>query len=281
MVGYSIILKSQVMSPSPTISVLIPAYNAEKTIRRAMASVLRQTLQPFEILIVDDGSTDNTESVVKEICGDLDPDFIKYVKLDSNYGVYYARNVGWNMARGEFLALLDADDSWHPQKLEIQAGYMAKHDEITLTAHKCICLSGNNCESIVPDQWKTSAISAWQLMLSYQFWTPSVMLRTNIPFRFDPQKRFSGDRVMWIELAFKDYKITRLDLSLGYIHKAPFGEGGLSSRLWETEKSELGNLTQVRKMGFINRGQEIVLKSWSLMKYVRRLIISWRRQSVS
>ncbi len=269
------------MSPPPTVSVLIPTYNAEITIRRALSSVLRQTLQPLEILIVDDGSTDNTASVVEEISRDLDPDFLKYVKLDSNHGVYYARNIGWDMARGEFLALLDADDSWHRQKLEIQAGYMAKHNELSLTAHKCICSAEDDCESAIPQQWETSAISAWQLMISYQFWTPSVMLRTGIPFRFDPQKRFSGDRILWIELVFKKHKAVRLELPLGYIHKAPFGERGLSSRLWETEKSELDNLTQVRKMGFINRGQEIVLKSWSLMKYVRRLIISWRRQSVS
>jgi len=265
------------MSHLPTVSVLIPTYNAEKTILRALSSVLAQTLQPIEIIVVDDGSTDNTASVVEGFSRDLKPDLLKYIRLDSNYGVYHARNVGWDMACGEFLAFLDSDDSWHPRKLEIQANYMADHDELTLTAHKCICLSNNNCESVVPEQWKVSSISAWQLMTSYQFWTPSVMLRTEIPFRFDPQKRFSGDRMLWIELVFKEHKAARLELSLGCIHKAPFGESGLSSRLWETEKSELDNLTQVRKMGFINRGQELVLKSWSLIKYVRRLYVSWRR----
>jgi len=150
------------MSQPITVSVLIPTYNAEKTIRRALSSVLAQTLQPIEILVVDDGSTDNTASVVEQISHGLKADFLKYVKLDSNYGVYHARNVGWDMACGEFLAFLDSDDSWHPQKLEIQAGYMASHDELTLTAHRCICLSEKNCESLLPEQWKVSSISAWQ-----------------------------------------------------------------------------------------------------------------------
>lgn len=265
------------MSQVPTVSVLIPTYNSEQTICRALSSVFAQTLQPIEVIVVDDSSSDGTVSLVKRFCSKLKPGFLKIVELGSNYGVYHARNVGWDMACGEFLAFLDADDSWHPQKLEIQARYMAKHNELTLTAHKCVCLSEYNAHPIVPQQWNIAIISAWQLMISYQFWTPSVMLRTEIPYRFDPQKRYSGDRMLWIELLFNGHKAARLELSLAYLYKAPYGESGLSSCLWETEKSELDNFTQLRKMGVLNRGQEIALKSWSLLKYVRRLYISWRR----
>lgn len=66
------------MSHNPTVTALIPTYNAEKTIRRALSSVLEQTLQPIEIIIVDDASTDNTTSVVEEISRELKPDFLKY-----------------------------------------------------------------------------------------------------------------------------------------------------------------------------------------------------------
>jgi len=111
-----------------SVSVIIPAYNAAEYIGRAIESILAQTLQPFEIIVVDDGSVDNTISVVKEFSHQLKDDFLKLVELDSNHGPGYARNVGWDMASGQFLAFLDSDDSWHHKKLEIVMKYFPEAD---------------------------------------------------------------------------------------------------------------------------------------------------------
>ena len=270
-------LENSKMSQIPSVGVLIPTYNSEKTIARAISSVLAQTLRPIEVIVVDDGSTDDTVGVVKSLCSDLKPGFLKLIELGSNCGVYHARNVGWDAATGEFLALLDSDDSWHPRKLQIQAEYMVKHNELALTAHRGICLSENDQPPTLPQNWNVAVMTPWKLMVTYQFWTPSVMLRTDLPFRFDPQKRYSADRLLWIQLLFNGYKAVRLELPLAYLYKAPYGEAGLSSHLWETEKSELDNFTQLRQMGFLNRPQEMTLKAWALLKYVRRVWVS-RRQ---
>ncbi len=269
------------MSSNPLISVLIPTFNSEQCICRALASVFAQTLQPIEIIVVDDGSTDGTVPLVKSFCGGLKPGLLKLAELGSNHGVYHARNVGWDMASGQFLALLDSDDSWHRSKLEIQANYMVNHDELALTAHRCICLSEDDTPPVIPQHWNVASIAAWQLMVSYQFWTPSVMMRADLPYRFDPAKRYSGDRLLWIQLLLNGYKAARLELPLAYLYKAPYGERGLSSHLWETEKSELDNFSRLRQMGFLNRGQEFALKVWAFLKYVRRVVVCWKRRYVA
>jgi len=151
------------MSKGPMVSVLIPTYNSEKTICRALSSVFVQTLQPIEIIVVDDGSTDGTVSLVKKFYGELKPGLLKLVELGSNHGVYYARNVGWDIASGEFLAFLDSDDSWHPRKLEIQANYMVNHAELTLTAHRGVVrLSEDDEPFIIPQDWHATPIGRWQ-----------------------------------------------------------------------------------------------------------------------
>jgi glycosyltransferase involved in cell wall biosynthesis len=180
------------------------------------------------------------------------------------------------MASGQFLALLDSDDSWHPRKLEIQAIYMLKHSELTLTGHRFICLSEHATPPILPETWSVKPISGWQLLVSYQFSTPSVMLKREIPYRFDPSKRYCGDRQLLLQIVLDGYKVARLELPLVYLYKAPYGEAGLSSHLWETEKSELEIFRRLREMGLLNRGQEIALKGWSFLKYMRRVVVCWK-----
>jgi glycosyltransferase involved in cell wall biosynthesis len=103
------------------ISVIIPAHNAARFIRRTLASVLRQTHAALEAIVVDDGSTDETAAIVEEIAsGDGRLRLLRSRKL----GVSAARNLGIAQARGDLIAPLDADDIWHPQKLQKQLAVM-------------------------------------------------------------------------------------------------------------------------------------------------------------
>ncbi len=104
------------MNKSPTVSVIIPTYNRAHLIGRAIQSVLNQTYQDFEIIVVDDGSTDNTEEVMKR----FNDERIKYIKHEQNKGEAAARNTGIKIARGEYIAFQDSDDEWLPEKLEKQ-----------------------------------------------------------------------------------------------------------------------------------------------------------------
>ena len=270
------------MSQVPTVSVLIPTYNSKQTICRALSSVFAQTLQPIEVIVVDDGSTDGTVPLVKSFCSGLKHGFLELVRLDQNYGPGYARNAGWNMASGEFLAFLDSDDSWHRRKLEIQVGYMVKHKDITLTGHKCVRVSRNEDSPALPKNWRVERFSAWQLLMFGSFLlTPSVIMRCQVPYRFDPYKRYGQDRLLWLQIVLNGYKAARLELPLAYTYKAPYGEAGQSGNLWGLEKGELDIFLQLRQMGFLNRGQEILLKGWSLLKYMRRVVVCWKRRYVA
>lgn len=102
--------------PMPTVSVIIPTYNREQLLGRAIQSVLAQTYQDFELIIVDDGSTDNTERLVKS----FNSEKIRYIWHRENKGTSAARNTGIQSAKGDYIALQDSDDEWLPDKLEKQ-----------------------------------------------------------------------------------------------------------------------------------------------------------------
>lgn len=109
----------------PQVSVIIPTYNYGGFIKRAIRSVLRQTFEDFELIVVDDGSTDHTEAIVKSI-----PDRrIKYLRHTKNRGGNAARNTGLRAASGSYLAFLDSDDEWLPDKLDLQIKLFAESNE--------------------------------------------------------------------------------------------------------------------------------------------------------
>ena len=108
----------------PKVSVIIPTYNRELLIARAIDSVLAQTYRDFEIIVVDDGSRDNTRNLLAAYTGK-----IKYVYQD-NQGISAARNLGIRETSGKYIAFLDSDDYWTPEKLELQVDILDKHDHV-------------------------------------------------------------------------------------------------------------------------------------------------------
>jgi len=123
---------------SAKISVVIPVYNGGKFIADAVNSVLKQTYKNFEIIVVDDGSTDNTDSVLRSFSGK-----IMYLKTDHS-GVSNARNEGIMNAQGEYVAFLDQDDLFHPARLEITVDYLVSHPETAMiyTSAKRMLMDG-------------------------------------------------------------------------------------------------------------------------------------------
>ena len=109
---------------SPKSSVVVPTYNYGRFIEKAIESALAQTLRPSEVIVVDDGSTDDTEEVVRRF-----GDAVRYFRQE-NAGVSAARNRGAAESTGEYIAFLDADDIWEPEKLEKQMAKFAEDPEI-------------------------------------------------------------------------------------------------------------------------------------------------------
>jgi glycosyltransferase involved in cell wall biosynthesis len=111
----------------PAVSVIIPTYNRAAWVQEAAASVLAQTFRDFELLVVDDGSTDDTFEALAAVDGQLD-----LLRLEQRQGVSAARNRGAAAARGEWLAFLDSDDLWLPQKLSRQMHYLKSHPDCAI-----------------------------------------------------------------------------------------------------------------------------------------------------
>lgn len=159
----------------PLVTVVIPVCNREKTILRAINSVLWQTYKNIELIVVDDGSTDATVEVV-ENCKD---DRIQVIRLAHNHGANYARNRGIEQARGEFIAFQDSDDEWLEDKLDRQISYMIKEG---LRASFCpyILCDGPNMQ-IVPynylDGSHDSAGLIKQLKMENIVGTPTLVVR--------------------------------------------------------------------------------------------------------
>lgn len=114
------------------VSVLTPVYNGEKHLQEMVDSILRQTLQDFEFIIINDGSTDGTEEIIKSY---NDPR-IRYFSNDKNRGIAYSFNRAIDLANGNFLAVAEADDVSHPRRLEIQAAYMQANKNVGFVCSK-------------------------------------------------------------------------------------------------------------------------------------------------
>src|SRR5436309_7380613 len=115
----------------PKVSVIIPVFNGERYIRQTIESVLAQTYRDFELLVIDDGSTDGTAEAVKEYEKDL-----RYVH-QGNGGASKARNQGIRFSQGKYIAFLDADDLWEPEKLTIQVEFLERNPKIGLVHCNC------------------------------------------------------------------------------------------------------------------------------------------------
>ncbi|MGM9837770.1 MAG: glycosyltransferase family 2 protein [Paludibacteraceae bacterium] len=117
----------------PRISILLPAYNAARYLREAVESMLMQTYRDFELLLLNDGSTDSTEQIALELANS--DERIRYIRNPHNVGLANTLNRGLSLAQGEFIARMDADDISLPTRLETQVRYLDAHPDVML----CSC----------------------------------------------------------------------------------------------------------------------------------------------
>ena len=129
------------------VSVIMPTFNRAETISKAIQSVYEQTYKNWELIIIDDASTDNTEDIVKTI----DDERIKYVKNECNRGANFSRNYGCKMAQGEYLAFLDSDNYWLSEKLEKQVQVLRSSSEKVAFVFCQIKLFNDEKVRVIPD----------------------------------------------------------------------------------------------------------------------------------
>ena len=143
------------------ISVVIPAYNSVKSIRRAIDSVLAQTYHDYEIIVVDDGSTDGTGEVVKRY-----GQRVNYM-YQENSGVCVARNVGIEAAKGQWIAFMDHDDEWAPEKLERQMQIVSENHSLKWCSVNYFQNDGVRCTPVSNPETVTAILSGSDYFESY------------------------------------------------------------------------------------------------------------------
>ncbi|NJD24010.1 MAG: glycosyltransferase family 2 protein [Betaproteobacteria bacterium] len=194
----------------PAVSVIVPAYNRASLLGEAIASVLAQSFADFEILIVDDGSTDDTERVVHEFVDSR----IIYLKQE-NKGRSCARNAALDISRGRFIAFLDSDDLYLPGKLAMQVEYLDSHPHIDMlyTSAYCIDSSGN-----VLDERYSASVSG-RIYRSIAFFRPVTITLPTVMARrelFDKVGKF--DENMY---RFEDTDMWRRISKIAHIEALP------------------------------------------------------------
>ncbi len=260
------------------VSVVIPCFNCSATLQRAVSSVLRQSRRPAEVILIDDASSDNTWPLLTDIEKGY-PGWVRLLGFTQNQGAAGARNAGWAMATQPYVAFLDADDAWHPEKIEIQFAYMSSHPDVVLCGHGHRILRDVDCK---PD-WvlvhgSTLQIHKWALLSENRFITPSVMVRRDIAQRFFPDKRHMEDRLLWLQVVLGGGKVVRMGTDLAATYKRPYGAAGLSSNMWKMTLADVDNYRVLHAAGSLSLLGTYLLMVFSILKFMRRLIIliMWR-----
>jgi glycosyltransferase involved in cell wall biosynthesis len=254
------------------VSVVIPCWRCADVVGRAFASVVAQTLQPGEIILVDDASGDDTLDALHGLATRLPRGFVKVLSLPKNGGPGIARNAGWDAAQGDYVAFLDADDAWHSRKLEIQMEWMARDPSVDLCGHASRLRQVGEAEPVVEGVLKARTVSLFDVLFRNPVLTRTVILKREIPMRFEG-RAILEDHLLWIELLAAGKECRVLDAPLAFCFRPEFSPGGYSGDLWRTERRELNALAMARRKGLISSGAVALAAGWSLTKYARRLAI--------
>lgn len=265
-------------SPLLPVSVVIPCYNSTESIERSVSSVLKQTCRPRQLILVDDASTDDGCTLsrlytLKNVARELIP-AIDVVPLSANGGPAYARNVGWERASQDYVAFLDADDAWHPDKLRLQYHWMRQNPAVVMSGHQSRVLNDGRRLPDTPEAYLATLITPGKLLLKNLFPTRTVMLRRDLPLRFDPCLRRAEDYHLWLRIVLGGFPAWRLESPLAYSFKEDYGVGGLSASLWKMEKAELHAFIKIHREGLVSLPVLCAIAPLSFIKFLRRLMFS-------
>lgn len=195
--------KSLKNAEASLVSVIMPAYNAQRFIREAIASVIAQTHTNWELLVLDDGSSDDTCAVVEDMAAK--DERIRFIKNPSNMGVAKTRNRGLDLCRGDYVAFLDSDDVWHPEKLTSQISVMKREDaKLSYTSYAIVDEFGEPCKNayVVPDH-----VSFEEMLKENLIGCSTVMLSSDIvkQYRFATDF-YHEDYCLWLDILKAGHK---------------------------------------------------------------------------
>jgi glycosyltransferase involved in cell wall biosynthesis len=221
--------------------------------------------------MVDDASGDGTLGTLKALAAEYPPGWVRVISLDRNAGPGGARNAGWDQATQPWIAFLDADDAWHPRKIELQLSWLKAHPHAVLCGHGTTVAPSENAFPTIPptvDGWRVTFV---HMLISNRFPTRSVMLRRDLPFRFGG-KDVTEDYLLWLEIVLCGHPSYRIEAPLAVSFRVDSSPGGYSGQLWRHEKRELAAWQALRRKSAVSAGTWFLASTWSLIKYVRRAL---------
>lgn len=199
------------------ISIITPVYNAEKFISKTIESVINQTYTNWELILIDDCSTDDSYKIIKQY---IEKDQrIKYIKLYKNSGPCIARNTGIKLSMGRYISFLDSDDLWYPEKLEKQFEFMTSNNyRFTCTGYKMMSEEGNLIGKSIDVPYKidykkllnANTIPCLTVMLDSKYIKKEDIVFENIKHE---------DYVLWLSILKKGYFVYGLNDKLAMYRK--------------------------------------------------------------
>ncbi len=237
---------------SKLVSVIIPTYNSEKYIRKTVLSALNQSYERLEIVIVDDFSKDNTREVIKEIA--KQDNRIRFIFHERNQGAATARNTGIKNAKGQYIAFLDSDDTWFPDKIKKQVDILKSGHPFVYCAYDFVDCNGNTIggktkikmEVSYKDELTKTYISTPTVIYDREFFDDPEM----------PLRRTGQDYAFWLVLLSKEnaYGINEV---LVHVTRR---EGSLSKNKFQSLIDVYEVQTQFEKIGKLKAG-------WNTLRY--------------
>ncbi len=188
--------------PTPMVTVLMPVYNASRYLGPAIESILQQTFRDFELLIINDASTDGCQ----EILSSFSDDRIRLLENKNNLGLANTLNRGLHAAAGEFIARQDADDLSHPERLESQVEFLRAHPDVALVGTQAIIIDEfGRYKRVLLDRPRDHIAIKWDLLFDNSFVHTSVMYRKTIVrdnlAGYDPSYAACEDYELWSRIA--------------------------------------------------------------------------------
>lgn len=250
-------------------SVIIPAFNCENTLAKVLDSVKNQTRFDLidEIIVINDGSTDTTKEVIVDYVQNNPQVCIQY-KEQKNRGVSYTRNRGIKEAKSEWIALLDADDLWLPNKIERQVSCIEKNPDI------CFLGTQHPLRFLGASKKGLYKVSPQELCVRNCPSTPSVVFKRDVAIKlglFDEQRNYGEDIQFFQKFMLQDsyYILAEKLVEISFVKKY-FAQSGLSSNLKEMHKGRNDNTRELYQMGLISKPYLILMLCLNQLKYVRR-----------
>lgn len=288
---------------SNKISVIIACYNQGQFLNEAVDSIFAQTYTNWECIIINDGSTDNTDEIAKKLM--VKDNRISY-KKQFNKGVSGARNAGLEICKGDYIQLLDADDALHPKKFERHLEAINEKDfdkeDLIVSYSGCSYSYHNDIYKISPTQINCHLLSSkplrdiiinWEnkitIPLHSYFFSANVFLKKGI--RFDEKITICEDFDCWIRIFQMNPKVIFLNEKLAYYRDTPGSRSGNTAKVWKghiqvLEKhmalsgkgTELYKWARLKKNEVLFRYKKIGRMDWFYMLYFSKGILTYYRR---